>query len=123
MITGVKVSAEAGKEEGVRLVCSYEAGLRCDVTGIAIPNYAMFLFFQYGASRFARREFSHASSERRVRDYRGISRLSRKRYLEAFAQRDASPINSIRCENGSDCYPNASSRRAPESVLDLELRN
>lgn len=42
-------------------MCFYEARFRCDVTGIAIPNYAMFLFFfQCGASRSARREFSHA---------------------------------------------------------------
>lgn len=43
-------------------MCFYEAGFRCDVTGIAIPNYAMFLlfFFQCGASRSSRREFSHA---------------------------------------------------------------
>jgi len=47
-------------EEGVRL-CVLR-GFRCDVTGIAITNYAMFLFFffQCGASRFARRVFSHA---------------------------------------------------------------
>lgn len=37
------------------------AWVRRDVTGIAILNYAMFLFFfQREASRSARREFSHA---------------------------------------------------------------
>lgn len=53
---------EAGKKGGMRLCVSLRGWVRRDVTGIAIPNYAMFLFFffQCEVSRLARREFSHA---------------------------------------------------------------
>jgi len=63
---------------------------RCDVTGIAIPNYAMFLlfFFQCGASRFSWREFSHApkvpnDAYATIAAFPG-SRTKHGRYLQAI---------------------------------------
>jgi len=106
-ITGKSIGGDGEGRRG-ETVCFCDVGFRCDVTGIAITNYAMFLFFffQCGASRFARRVFSHAPEVPSGAYYRGIPRFScqRERGLESFAQRGASPINDIRCENGSDCY-------------------
>ena len=74
---------------------------RCDVTGIAIPNYAMFLFFffQCGASRFSWREFSHApkvpsGAYATIAAFPG-SRTSADAIYKQFAQRGASPTNDL----------------------------